>query len=333
MSGKRKHSGSQEDQEECSPPSPKRARTSTRKARPPPLPASFERLFGKSASSQRVARYQLNLICKDPPIYEIPGFLPEKECDQIEQLAARVKPEASYTENEEGEEEYRYFFICAWLLDWLFLYVCIDWLSLVYFALCSDERTSTSFFPDAEAKVTPLTSRIQQRGGDIVGMPYVNAEPVQVVQYDLPGQRFTKHHDAGNLEIDPETGKLSAEFSKRGKRLVTFFAYVRDCNAVSASASSAATSADKPVGLEPTEDKGKQEEKKQDNSGCTFFPDAKPFPLYVRPKRGSALLWSNVRLDDPSQIDLRTVHEGLPTVKGQHKIGLNLWFVERPMCI
>lgn len=39
--------------------------------------------------------------------------------------------------------------------------------------------------------------------------------------------------------------------------------------------------------------------------------------LFIRPKRGQALLWSNVRDDDPGRVDRRMVHEGLPVARGR----------------
>lgn len=59
-----------------------------------------------------------------------------------------------------------------------------------------------------------------------------------------------------------------------------------------------------------------------EEGGATGFPDLDW--LFVKAKKGTALLWSNVKSDDPTEADRRLVHEGLPVVKG-NKFAANVW--------
>ena len=55
--------------------------------------------------------------------------------------------------------------------------------------------------------------------------------------------------------------------------------------------------------------------------GQTFFP----WPnVTIQPKKGSALLWPNVRDEDVRVADMRTEHEALPPSAGL-KFSANLW--------
>ena len=48
--------------------------------------------------------------------------------------------------------------------------------------------------------------------------------------------------------------------------------------------------------------------------------------LKVEPRPGRAVLWPNVRDDDPGVTDYRTVHEALPVVGSENvKVGANFW--------
>ena len=59
-----------------------------------------------------------------------------------------------------------------------------------------------------------------------------------------------------------------------------------------------------------------------DEGGAAGFPDLDW--LFVKPKRGQALMWSNVMSDDPTKVDNRMRHEGLPVVKG-HNFVMYIW--------
>ena len=60
--------------------------------------------------------------------------------------------------------------------------------------------------------------------------------------------------------------------------------------------------------------------------GETLFP---LLNLSVTPRRGRALLWSNVLLDSPDASDRRTFHAGAPVLRGV-KHGVNLWWHPYP---
>eukprot|EP00957_Ditylum_brightwellii_P109820 8376188-Ditylum_brightwellii.AAC.1 len=57
--------------------------------------------------------------------------------------------------------------------------------------------------------------------------------------------------------------------------------------------------------------------------GETEFPRLDP-PIKVTPKKGTALLWSNVLNQNPHEEDIRMWHQALPVIKGT-KYAANLW--------
>lgn len=58
-----------------------------------------------------------------------------------------------------------------------------------------------------------------------------------------------------------------------------------------------------------------------EEGGGTRFPE---LDITQNPKKGSALLWPNVKNEDPLENDNRTFHEALPVIKGV-KYGANSW--------
>jgi prolyl 4-hydroxylase len=64
-----------------------------------------------------------------------------------------------------------------------------------------------------------------------------------------------------------------------------------------------------------------------EEGGETNFPR---IPVKIRPKKGRALVWSNVRDDDPLEEDLLARHEALPLVKGR-KYAATAWFHNGPV--
>ena len=58
-----------------------------------------------------------------------------------------------------------------------------------------------------------------------------------------------------------------------------------------------------------------------DGGGQTHFPNLN---ITIPPIKGSALLWPNVKDDDPRKADMRTEHEALPPTEGL-KYSANLW--------
>ena len=58
------------------------------------------------------------------------------------------------------------------------------------------------------------------------------------------------------------------------------------------------------------------------SGGHTRFPTLN---ISIPPRRGTALLWANVRDADPSRADPRTDHEAMPPTDGSVKVATNLW--------
>jgi len=62
--------------------------------------------------------------------------------------------------------------------------------------------------------------------------------------------------------------------------------------------------------------------------GHTDFPIAN---LSMRPVKGTAVLWLNVKVDDPAVADYRTSHRANPVGEGLEKFGLNIWVTQKSM--
>lgn len=109
--------------------------------------------------------------------------------------------------------------------------------------------------------------RVEGRAAELVGMQSHNVEGLQIVSY-TDGQKFEVHHDIG--PIDEACEHVVTVVPPR--RIITFFVYLNDL----------------PQGI-----------------GTTNFPLLKPSAtsecLKVQPKRGRALLFCNVLVDDPSE--------------------------------
>ena len=169
----------------------------------------------------------------------------------------------------------------------------------------SSHRTST-FFAFGKRQDSRIAA-LESRVADLLGCWVGQIEAIQLVRY-VAGQFFGVHHDMGDLlEDDQVTLPPKDVYVKR--RLVTLFVY-----------------------LNSLED---------DQGGCTHFPYC---GLRVRPKKGRAVLWSNVTTDGLP--DPRTIHAGEPvkpssttrrvtrSTKPQQKqadvvkYGLNIWICE-----
>jgi prolyl 4-hydroxylase len=113
-------------------------------------------------------------------------------------------------------------------------------------------------------------------------------EPLQVVRY-FPKQAYGLHHDLGEVDED---GRVILPGTHDGckRRLVTIFIYLNELE--------------------------------KDAGGCTHFPSS---GLRVIPKRGMAVVWSNI--NKQLRPDSRTIHEGEPVTSGT-KYGLNAWIME-----
>lgn len=158
--------------------------------------------------------------------------------------------------------------------------------------LDSTHRTSTFF--GFKHRSDSTIRAIEQRTADLLGCWVHQIEGLQLVRY-LPGQFFGVHHDLGDL-LDTDEVELPRKSLMLKRRLVTLFVYLND--------------------LQPCQ------------GGCTYFP--KCGDLRVLPKKGRAILWSNVNARGFP--DSRTIHAGepvdSPTDKTIIKYGLNIWITE-----
>lgn len=157
----------------------------------------------------------------------------------------------------------------------------------------STHRTSTFFAFNHRAD--SMIRAIEQKTADLLGCWIHQIEGLQLVRY-LPGQFFGVHHDMGDLLEDDQV-LLPRKHLVVKRRLVTLFAYLNDL----------------------TEDQG----------GCTYFPKCDHFR--VRPKKGMAVLWSNV--DRNGYPDPNTIHAGETVLSESQdtnvvKYGLNIWITE-----
>lgn len=159
--------------------------------------------------------------------------------------------------------------------------------------LDSNHRTSTFYAFKHRADNT--IRAIEQRTADLLGCWVQQIEGLQLVRY-LPGQFFGVHHDLGDLG-DDDMVILPRKNLLVKRRLVTLFVYLNDLES--------------------------------EHGGCTYFP--KCDNLRVKPKKGTAVLWSNI--NSSGQPDPNTIHAG-ETVHSTNneevvvKYGLNIWITE-----
>jgi hypothetical protein len=155
----------------------------------------------------------------------------------------------------------------------------------------ADDSNRTSTFTWFNKLETPKIAAIESKAAGVVGCSVERVESLQVVKYK-EGQFFGPHHDTGVLFDDG-----SVEFpSNPPRRVATFFCYLTDV----------------PEGC----------------GGATRFPllkDASGNVLEVQPKKGMAVIWSDVTKE--GDVDTRTVHEGAVVTKGE-KYGLNIWVTD-----
>lgn len=153
-----------------------------------------------------------------------------------------------------------------------------------------DLKNTLTLFQLHDTKIAALEQRI----ADLMGCFIDQIEPMQLVRY-LPGQFFGIHHDMGDL-LDNDEVRLPKKHLAVKRRLVTLFFYLNTL------------------------------EEKQ--GGCTHFP--KCGDLRVQPKRGRAVIWSNVT---PTGLpEKRTIHAGEPVFSEEKefaKYGINLWICEQ----
>ncbi len=140
-----------------------------------------------------------------------------------------------------------------------------------------DYRSSkTAWCGSAECRTHPTHVAVLERLMGMLGLPVGNAEPMQLIEYEL-GDRYGKHHD------------WVPQFTLNvvGPRVLTFFLYLSDVA----------------------------------DGGETSFD---VLNISVRPKMGSALLWSNADEVDYLKRDGRMTHEAVPVIGGT-KVAANVW--------
>lgn len=156
-----------------------------------------------------------------------------------------------------------------------------------------------------------VASCLEQRMKSILGnVQHAETEPVQIVKYEV-GEKYRVHVDWFYTPQNRTT--KSKNETRQWNRLASIFAYLEDdCT-----------------------------------GGETHFPELNPISttmdfhkfrledtgkgLYVKPRRGSAILWNNLHANGSG--DLRVAHAGLPVLSGR-KIGMNIWskfFFDSPM--
>lgn len=167
-------------------------------------------------------------------------------------------------------------------------------------------RTSDSaFLPRGNDHVI---TEVMKRVATEVGAPVENIEDLQVVRYQSD-QYYKPHHDY----FDKSSSGGQESLKHGGQRTWTVFVYL----------------AEPPSS--PTDDRRSEEQNSNvtgDYQGCTVFPR---LGLKIKPKRGMAVVWSNVispgAKGTPVKEDEKTLHAGEPP-NGWIKYGLNCWIRE-----
>mmetsp|Transcript_15816 Transcript_15816/g.43751 ORF Transcript_15816/g.43751 Transcript_15816/m.43751 type:complete len:583 (-) Transcript_15816:248-1996(-) len=149
-------------------------------------------------------------------------------------------------------------------------------------------RTSTTAWcSDDFCLNDPIVQTIQRKIGLTTGVLDDNYyEHLQLLKY-VPGQFYKEHHD--------EKGDVHGErFDPAGPRVLTFFLYLNDVEAGG------------------------------ETRFTDLFGDGTSVYLDVQPKKGSALLWPSMRIEDLLAMDTRTYHAALSVTKGL-KYAANAW--------
>jgi len=130
-----------------------------------------------------------NRINEEPLVYLFEDFLTASECDHLIELAEPHMSRAVVSGGEEGVE--------------------------------SEGRTGQVHWLAHDH--TEQTASISQKFAQLVALPLVNAESLQVINYG-PGEQYKPHYDA--WVEDSETGRRC--LARGGQRLVTCLAYLDD---------------------------------------------------------------------------------------------------------
>ena len=266
---------------------------------------SFCRLFFEDERAGAPAALRgrtLTRVHADPHVYVIDNFLTERELEYFDDVVCAQRRArgggggfvASYTDGDDGRA----------VLD-------------------AEHRTST--FCTLRKGGNALVRAIDARAAELCGLPADNGEPFQLVAYK-DGQFFETHHDLGTLSDDG--GAVAHDGGPR--RLATVFVYLntlprgqgatefpalaapRACRAGRGAADDDAVYAGSAPPSGPARAAG--------------HGGARAGSLCVRPRRGAALLFSNVNADGAP--DARTQHRAAPVAAGYEKFGLNVWLTD-----
>lgn len=165
-----------------------------------------------------------------------------------------------------------------------------------------EKEQRTSMFVSLPKQGHSRVASIERKAADLLGLSVHQIEPLQLVRY-RENQFFGVHHDLGSLRSDGSV-ELPPRQAYCKRRVATLFVYINELK---------------------QDETTSRKRQKSDCGGCTYFPECND--LRVQPKRGTAVLFSNILasgLPDP-----RTVHAGEPVRgKGIIKYGLNIWACE-----
>jgi prolyl 4-hydroxylase len=201
---------------------------------------------------------------ESPRIIEIPNFLSQQECDHFIGLgqSAGMKP-ALLVGSKSG----------------------ID--------IQDDSRTNTSTW--LRHSTTDVTANIVQRIADIVKLPVINAEQIQMIYYK-PSEYYRAHYDGWKMPANPEERNEEERIIKSrymdlqgGQRLVTCLVYLNEV----------------------------------EKGGATRFPNLE---WEVQPAPGKLLVFWNVH-EGTNELHPNSLHAGMPVEAGE-KWAFNLWFRE-----
>lgn len=158
-----------------------------------PFPAeTWSRLAGSVDWRTLITPVIGNIVCEDPLIAHVPGFISPGLCAY---LCARARPDlqrATVVRNGQSTFE----------LD--------------------DSRTNTMFGYSISTVDLPLVA-LQQKIATLVEMPVTHLEPINVLHYSA-GERFTHHFDSFSSREDMVTSPLG----NYGQRLLTLLVYLNE---------------------------------------------------------------------------------------------------------
>jgi prolyl 4-hydroxylase len=133
-------------------------------------------------------RTEVSVCVEKPPIRVLEDLLSAEECEQLMALA-RPRLDRSRTVNKDGSNQ-----------------------------LDTARTSSGMFFSVGE---TPLIERIEHRLAELVGLPAIHGEGLQVLHYE-PGQQYEPHYDW----FDPSQHGYKVLTSKGGQRVASVIMYL-----------------------------------------------------------------------------------------------------------